>query len=99
MRLYDRRIWNAKTAARRLSPEILAPHFEFCLMDLRRGLLAGQQDAGVGVARPHGQAVGHRGRARRCRRWTAISDSVYAVAFSPDGKTLASGSTDHTVKL
>jgi len=27
------------------------------------------------------------------------NDSVYAIAFSPDGKTAASGSNDNTVKL
>jgi WD40 repeat protein len=30
---------------------------------------------------------------------TGHTDSVYAVAFSPDGHTLASGSADQTVRL
>jgi WD40 repeat protein len=29
----------------------------------------------------------------------ALTDMVYSVAYSPDGKTLASGSKDNTIKL
>jgi WD domain, G-beta repeat len=44
-------------------------------------------------------------RARKPRSLTSIAtltghdDAVWSVAFSPDGKTLASGSLDHTVLL
>jgi WD40 repeat protein len=33
------------------------------------------------------------------RHFSGHSSSVTSVAFSPDGKTLASGSKDHTIKL
>ena len=33
------------------------------------------------------------------RTLTGHTDSVWSVAFSPDGGTLASGSRDHTIRL
>jgi WD40 repeat protein len=36
---------------------------------------------------------------RELKTFTGHSDSVYSVAFSPDGKTIATGSLDNTVKL
>ena len=36
---------------------------------------------------------------RECNRLETHSDVVWSVSFSPDGKTLASGSVDNTIKL
>ena len=64
-----------------------------------RGLQPGRQDAGLGECGQDGQAVGRGDAARNVATLKGHTDSVTSVAFSPDGKTLASASADKTVKL
>ena len=58
----------------------------------------GRQDAGLGELGQDDQALG-RGDGRELRTLEGHTDWVCSVAFSPDGKTLASGSGDQTIKL
>ena len=59
---------------------------------------AGRQVAGDGGLRQHGQAVG-RGDAEGIRTLEGHAKLVLAVAFSPDGKQLLSGSLDNSAKI
>ena len=63
------------------------------------GLQPRRQAAGDGRLRPPDQAVGRRRPARRSATSKDHSDSVYGVAFSPDGKLLASAAADRAVKV
>ena len=64
------------------------------------GVQPGRQDPGQRQRRRHGAVVGRGHRpARSATRSPATPARSDSVAFSPDGKTLASGSDDGTVRL
>ena len=65
--------------------------------DFRR-LFAGRPDDRFGERRQHDQALGRRERAGAADACKGIQAGD-SVAFSPDGRTIASGSDDHTIKL
>ena len=65
-----------------------------------RGVQSGRQDAGLGERGQDDQAVGRGRRARNRPPPRDDGTSVSSVAYSPDGKTLASAERrDQTIKL
>jgi WD40 repeat protein len=63
------------------------------------GLFAGWAVGGLGERRWHGAGVGGFQRAVRLGGGGAYGASVWSVAFSPDGRWVASGSGDGTVRV
>jgi WD40 repeat protein len=97
VRLWDTATWKPTGRQIRLAPEIL------CVKFSRDGKLLAISD-GDGTV-PHYENMPSTvilldiATQAEVRRLKGHTNSIYALAFSPDGKILASGSMDQTVKL
>ena len=87
------RLWDALTGAelRRLEG-----HTSIRSVAYRSARMAARLPVGVGMTP---SACGMRRRARSCGGWKGIRRGSSSVSFSPDGRTLASGSWDGTTLL
>ena len=65
----------------------------------RRGIQPRWQTGGGMRGRSPDSALGHGGRQRAGQAGWPTTAAVGAIAFSPDGKRLASGGSDNLVKL
>jgi hypothetical protein len=95
--LWDTTTWSSAAQPYQLNPEMLCARFS------RDGKFLAISDGESGLPHykvlPSDVVICDASSLREVRRMSGHTNSIFALAFSPDGKTIASGSMDQTIKL